>query len=156
MYYTFSGCKEEFDNVWGILWPATNAGEFAVQKCPGGIESLGKAELYCIYVLLYIYTLWIGFARRSCDSNKMWNDNSLDVSECQSVEVTNILEDIEALNGSTNLSKLTEIADRISNVVNSSGPILPRDLQSTTEILSNIIRYRFLTKIILFIFYIHV
>ena len=30
------------DMVWGILWPATNASETAVQKCPGGVESLGK------------------------------------------------------------------------------------------------------------------
>jgi len=38
------GCVQQVDIVWGILWPATDAGETAVQKCPGGVESLGKSK----------------------------------------------------------------------------------------------------------------
>lgn len=37
------GCPEDV-TVWNITWPVTDAGEIAIQKCPGGIESLGT---YC-------------------------------------------------------------------------------------------------------------
>jgi len=50
------GCRQEMDKNWGILWPATNAGKTAKQKCPGGVESLGKSKFdhvkpkLCIYI----------------------------------------------------------------------------------------------------------
>lgn len=62
----------EVDRVWNILWPATIAGETAVQKCPGGIESIGIciAETYiteitynyvkCIMDRLCYKGLWPG------------------------------------------------------------------------------------------------
>ena len=71
----------------------------------------------------------------------MWNDDLLNVSQCQSVEVTNILEDARELN-TTTLSELADITNRISDFINSSaGPILPMDLQSTNEILNTVLRY---------------
>ena len=72
----------------------------------------------------------------------MWNNDSLDVSQCQSVEVTNILNDVEALDNETTLSELADITTRISDVINSSaGPILPMDLQNTNEILNTVLRF---------------
>jgi len=72
----------------------------------------------------------------------MWNDSLLNVSQCQSVEVTNILNDVEELDENSTLSDLTDITDRISGVLNSAtGPILPKDLQSTNKILNAILRY---------------
>lgn len=73
--------------------------------------------------------------------NQMWDDDSLDVSQCQLVEIFNILEDVEALNDNTTLSELSEITERISNALNSSDPILPKDLQNTNQILNTILRY---------------
>ena len=71
----------------------------------------------------------------------MWDDN-FNVSECQSVEVTNILEDVEGLEDNATLSELTEITNRLSEFLNSSsGAILPGDLQSTSEILNTVLRY---------------
>lgn len=48
----FLVCPNETDSFWGISWPPTNANDKAVQKCPGGVESLGRIELS--YVNLYI------------------------------------------------------------------------------------------------------
>ena len=139
LYNLIAGCDEEVDPVWGILWPETNASETAEQKCPGGIESLGKANF--VWFCHCLVEHWIGFATRFCDENRMWNDDLLDVSQCQSVEVTNILEDVEALDNETSLSELAEVTTRISDVINSSaGPILPNDLQSTNEILNSVLR----------------
>ena len=127
----------EVDRVWKILWPATIAGETAVQKCPGGIESIGIAELTYNY---YLNVLWVGFATRVCGKDGMWNDDLLNVSQCQSVEIANILGDTEALNNTTTLPELNEITNRISSVLNSTEPILPKDLQSTNQILNTILR----------------
>ena len=90
-----------------------------------------------------MYVLYsTGFATRFCGSDQIWDDSLLNVSQCQSVEVTNILNDVEELNENTTLSELTDITDRIGDVLNSSaGPILPKDLQSTNEILNTILRY---------------
>ena len=70
----------------------------------------------------------------------MWNNDLLDVSQCQSVEIANILEDTEALNNTATLSDLNEITNRISSVLNSTEPILPKDLQSTNQILNTVLR----------------
>lgn len=83
----------------------------------------------------------LGFATRFCDKNKIWN--VVNVSECRSVEVTNILEDVEALSNGANvtLSDLTGITNGISEFLNSSDdPILPGDLQSTNQILNTVLR----------------
>ena len=42
----------EVDRIWKILWPATIAGETAVQKCPGGIESIGICIAYTYVAVL--------------------------------------------------------------------------------------------------------
>lgn len=70
----------------------------------------------------------------------MWNDDLLDVSQCQSVEIANILGDAEVLNNATTLSELNEITNRINSALNSTEPILPKDLQSTNQILNTILR----------------
>ena len=70
----------------------------------------------------------------------MWNNDLLDVSQCQSVEIANILEDTEALNNTATLSDLNEITNRISSVLNSTEPVLPKDLQSTNQILNTVLR----------------
>jgi len=41
----------EQDTTWKIIWPATNVGYAALQKCPGGAEAEGN--LYCNYDGVY-------------------------------------------------------------------------------------------------------
>ena len=36
-----SVCLNEIDTNWNISWPLTTRGEVAIQKCPGGAESIG-------------------------------------------------------------------------------------------------------------------
>ncbi|XP_065910295.1 uncharacterized protein [Dysidea avara] len=116
-----NGCNETRDSVWQILWPETAAGSVAKQKCPGGIESLG-------------------FATRFCDENLNWNDSTIDVSQCQSVEVVNIIKEVEALDNNASFTELVDITSRLSDILNSSTtPILPMDLQNSNDILNSIL-----------------
>jgi len=39
---TFTGCYPENDTEWMIRWPAAQSEEIVIQKCPGGVESVGK------------------------------------------------------------------------------------------------------------------
>ena len=48
--------------------------------------------------------------------------------------------EVEALGSNATLSELTEITSMISNALNSTNPILPKDLQSTNQILNTILR----------------
>ena len=82
----------------------------------------------------------IGLATKDCGEDRIWNNDSLDVSQCQSVEIYNILREVEALDSNTTLPELTEITSMISNALNSTNPILPKDLQSTNQILNTILR----------------
>ena len=45
-------CLQENDEDWNISWPLTTRGEVAIQKCPGGAESLGM--YYNIVVVMYL------------------------------------------------------------------------------------------------------
>ena len=84
--------------------------------------------------------IWLGFARRHCISDRTWDDY-INVSECQSVEVVNILDDVEELDSNATSSQLTEITDRLSDFLSSSAsPVLPGDLQNTNEILNIVLR----------------
>ena len=43
-YIDSSMCLQEIDVDWNISWPLTIRGEVALQKCPGGAESLGMHQ----------------------------------------------------------------------------------------------------------------
>jgi len=51
---TFTGCLPENDTEWEIRWPVAQSGEVAIQKCPGGAESVGMQFLYlsCIHFII--------------------------------------------------------------------------------------------------------
>ena len=135
----YLGCNEGRDSVWRILWPATAHNTPARQKCPGGVESLGTFNLCVDHEYTYAFT---GFATRYCDANRNWDDSTLDVSQCQSVEVLNIINEVQALTNNASFAKLVDITSRLNDVLNSStDPILPMDLQSSNEILSTVLRY---------------
>ena len=44
LYIDTSICLQEIDGDWNISWPPTTRGEVALQKCPGGAESLGMHQ----------------------------------------------------------------------------------------------------------------
>jgi len=82
-----------------------------------------------------------GFATRFCDKDGNWDNRTINVSQCQSVEVVNIIKEVEALNSNTSFTELVDITSRLNDVLNSSTtPILPMDLQSSNDILNNILR----------------
>ena len=41
-----SVCLNETDAIWNISWPFATKGEVAIQKCPGGAESIGTYMHY--------------------------------------------------------------------------------------------------------------
>ena len=95
--------------------------------------------MYIEYTLAYTNT---GFATRFCDENLNWNDSTIDVSQCQSVEVVNIIKEVEALDNNASFTELVDITSRLSDILNSSTtPILPMDLQNSNDILNSILRY---------------
>jgi len=86
-------------------------------------------------------TVHTGFATRFCDENFNWDNKTLNVSQCQSVEVVNIINEVEALTNNASFAELVDITSRLSDVLNSSTtPILPMDLQSSNDILNSILR----------------
>ena len=41
LYLGVDGCPFETDPTWEVLWPNTPPDTTSIQRCPGGLESLG-------------------------------------------------------------------------------------------------------------------
>ena len=53
-------CVAETDAIWNTWWPNTTNGTVAVQKCPGGPNSIGKDETFAkhttsFYCIVYAH-----------------------------------------------------------------------------------------------------
>ena len=89
--------------------------------------------------------MYAGFATRYCNADQIWDvDTLIDVSQCQSIELLNILNALRLTSSNTTLDELNDIVININRSLNfTSSPIFPLDLQNTNNILNAIIRYAY-------------
>ncbi|XP_065903440.1 uncharacterized protein [Dysidea avara] len=128
-----SDCKQEQDNLWNIIWPATSINGVARQKCPGGSEAEGLATRQCLGV-------------------DHWS--TPDVSQCATVDQIRLEMRAEELryiaqgifvNEDRDLTQtfmpevVEDIADELQEITNTTQPLLPNDVSSAANTLDAII-----------------
>lgn len=79
---------------------------------------------------------------RYCNVNQVWDGDSLiDVSQCQSIKLVNILNNIRSISDNANLDELNDIMIITNDIINLTvGPIFPLDLQNTNNILNAVVK----------------
>ena len=150
------GCSSEQDEIWNITWPATLANEItAPRKCPGGNETEGE------YTASYLYMFYMcsnkqahnitGNATRACVGNNNWAPPN--VTQCRNTELMTlqdqaraILNDVENTNKTTlksfnPLKMLISATAKIRDIINTTIPILPRDIPIILNTLRTILKY---------------
>lgn len=129
--------------------------------------------IYCSQLLLHSYNMhthaivvlhfcFLGIAYRNCLSNAQW-DVAIDVSQCQTVELTlldnraqqlqeilnaNTANDTRDLTVMFDIAEVQAVSEELTMLTDTSqGPILPMDVSTANDILTTLIRYTSRIKI---------
>ena len=70
-------CPPDKD-VWGIVWPSTEAGLTSIRPCPGAADvGMFSHVSLCFFATLITAA---GNATRTCHDNQMWDDTDVELS----------------------------------------------------------------------------